>query len=71
MDKLSAPMVDIARELENVWQETAEGWRDSTAAYFEQNYWWPLAETMLATIDAVRALEEELSAVRALAHDDF
>ncbi len=71
MDTLSAEFLDIARQLEKVWQETSEDWHDSTFTYFERNYWWPLAETMLAYLNALRALEQELSAVNALTGADY
>ncbi len=63
-------LMDIARRLEGVWQESAERWHDSTTDYFEENYWWPLAETMSAYIDAVRVLERELAAIETLASTD-
>lgn len=71
MDELSVGMVDIARQLEAVWQDAVEYWHDSTTDYFEQNYWWPLAEAMSAYIDAVRALEEVLSAADTLTSIDY
>ncbi|MGB4802679.1 MAG: hypothetical protein WBV59_08475 [Anaerolineae bacterium] len=71
MDDLSTPMLDIARQMEAEWQAAADGWHDSTAAYFERIYWWPLAETMLATIHALRALEQELTSLHSLAIADY
>ena len=57
MDDLSTPMLDIARQMEAEWQAAADHWRDRTANYFERTYWLPLAETTLAYIHALRALE--------------
>lgn len=71
MDELSTSLVDSARHLEGVWQDSAERWRDSAADYFEHNYWWPLAETVSAYIEALRALEVELAAIESLADIDY
>ena len=70
MDELSAPMLDIARQMEAEWQEAANNWHDSTSAYFERAYWLPLAETTLAYIHALHNLEYELASLRALANSD-
>ena len=67
MDELSAAMLDIARQMEAEWPKAADNWHDSTADYFEYNYWLPLAETTLAYIHALRDLEHELTALRWLA----
>ena len=67
MDELSTPMLDSARQMEAEWQAAADHWRDRTANYFERTYWLPLAETTLAYIHALRALEHELDALRWLA----
>ena len=69
MDEMSAPVWEAARRLEQVWEASADHWRDNTSRRFEREHWLPLAETTLNYVDAARDLEATLAEIRRLAYE--